>query len=270
VASAHRELSFPPLPASIPPAIVQFIAELTAKDPAARPESAKTAAWRAAQLRDQLTGGPATAHEPQPWAPVGWAPATPAPAPSRGAGTNHPTLVTELPAAELDQLSPPRRRRAGLVAAAVVALAIAITAGVAFAQRGGSGPTRKPVAVAHASAPAVRLVDVQRSALIGQPTQVAVQQLRAKGFRVQVQLDPTFSQRPGEVVAVHPAGPQPAGSLVTIVSSTWPGGFGFGHHHHHHFGGNGNGGNGNGGGGQGGNDANNSDGNGFIGNVLGG
>jgi len=266
VASAHRELAFPPLPASIPPAIAQFIAELTAKDPAARPESAKAAAWQAARLRDLLAGPPATGRDPQPWAPVGSAPATPGfgPGLSREAGVNHPTLVTELPAAELDQQGSPRRRRAALVAAGVIALAIAITAGMAFAQSGGSGPARKPVAVAHTSAPAARLVDVQRAALLGEPTAQAVGQLRAEGFRVSVRLDQTFSETPGHVVAVDPAGPQPAGSLVTVVSSTWPHGFGFGHHHHH-FGGNGNGGNGNG---KGGNDA--SEGNGFIGNVLGG
>jgi eukaryotic-like serine/threonine-protein kinase len=262
VASAHRELTFPPLPASIPPAIAQFIAELTAKDPAARPASAEEAAWQAVRLRDQLAGLPAPDGDRRPSAPHGWVQAASGPGVSREAGTNYPTLVTELPQAEFGEHSRPRRHRTALVAAGVLALAIAITAGVALAQGGGPAPARKPAAVAHTSAPAVRLVDVQRAALIGQPTQVAVQQLRAQGFRVRVQLDPTFSQPPGQVVAVNPAGRQPAGSLVTIVSSTWPSGFGFGHHHHHHFGGNGNGGNGSGG--------NGNDGNGFIGNVLGG
>ncbi len=248
VAAAHRELTFPPLPAYVPPAIAQFIAQLTAKDPAARPASAEAAAGLAAHLRDQQMGLPPTGEELQPSAPGGWAAPASGFGPDfpRGAGANHPTVITELPAGDAGQ-HPPRRRRAGLVAAGVVALAIAVTAGVALAQ-GGSGSSPKPAADAHARAPTVRLVDVQRDALIGESTQVAVQQLRAEGFKVRVQWDRTFSEPPGQVVAVNPAGPQPAGSLVTIVATALPNGFGFGHHH---FGGGGfgNGGNGNGGGG---------------------
>jgi eukaryotic-like serine/threonine-protein kinase len=266
VAAAHREREFPPLPASVPPAIAQFIARLTAKDPAARPASAEETAQLATQLRDQQAGLPTAGQDSQlaaaPWlsAVSGLGPGVPG-----EAGAKHPTVVTELPPAGPGRHVP--RRRAGLVAAGVVALAIAIAAGVALAQ-GGSQPAAKPTADAHTSAPAVRLVDVQRAALIGQPTQVAVRQLRAEGFKVRVQLEQTFSEAPGQVIAVHPAGPLPAGSLVTIVASAWPSGFGFGHHHHHHFGGNGfgNGGNGNGNGGGG----NGNGGNGFIGNVLNG
>jgi eukaryotic-like serine/threonine-protein kinase len=256
VAAAHRERTFPPLPATVPPAIAQFIAQLTAKDPAARPASAEAAAWQAAHLRDQQSGLPPADQNLRPSAPGGWSPAAAgfgADVP-RGAGANHPTTVTQRPPEELRQTAP-RRRRAGLVAACVAALAIAITAGVAFAQAGGgSGTARKPAADPHTSAPAVRLVDVQRGALIGEPTRLAVRQLRAEGFRVRVRQDQTWSEPPGHVVAVTPAGPQPAGSLVTIVSATWPYGygFGFGHHHHHHFGGGGNGGNGFGGNGFGG------------------
>jgi eukaryotic-like serine/threonine-protein kinase len=254
VAAAHRELTFPPLPAHIPPAVAQFIAQLTAKDPAARPASAEATARMAADLRDQEAGLPPTGEGLQPSAPGGWA----ADASGfgadfpRGPGAGHPTLVTQLPPGHVGQ-HVPRRRRAGLVAAGVVMLAIAISAGVALAQ-GGSGPSSKPTADAHTHAPTVRLVDVQRDALIGEPTQVAERQLRADGFKVRVQLDRTFSEPPGQVVAVRPSGPQPAGSLVTIVATAWPDGFGFGHHHH--FGGFGNGGggggNGNGGGGFGG------------------
>ncbi len=258
VAAAHRELAFPPLPASVPPQIAQFIAQLTAKDPAARPASAQDVAWQAAQLRDQLAGLPPMDQRLQPSATGGWlAAASGAGADvSGGAAANHPTLITQVPPEE-PRHNAPGRRRAGLVAAGVVALAIAITAGVALAD-GGSGTARKPTADAHASAPAVRLVDVQQSALLGEPTQVAVQQLRADGFKVRVQLDQTFNAQPGQVIAVHPAGPQPAGSLVTVVASAWPDGFGFGQHHHHFGGGNGNG-NGNG-----------NNGNGFGGNALGG
>jgi tRNA A-37 threonylcarbamoyl transferase component Bud32 len=236
VASAHRELAFPPLPASTPPGVAEFIAQLTAKDPAARPASAGVASHRAAELRDQLMGW--QTHAPQA-GPVAQAEFPVA------AGTNHPTLITELPSAEGGPADPPRRRRSVLVAAGIAAAAIAVIAGLAFAN-GGSPSTPPAASTPKPTAPAVRTVDVERAALIGEPVRLAVRQLRAAGFQVRVRLTPTWQARPGQVVAVTPAGKQPQGSLVTVTAATWPG-----WHHHHHGQGQGNGGgdgNGNGGG----------------------
>src|SRR6266536_2494155 len=47
VAAAHRYRPLPPLPAGVPPGAAALVAELTAKDPAARPASAAAAAGRA-------------------------------------------------------------------------------------------------------------------------------------------------------------------------------------------------------------------------------
>src|SRR5262249_34731486 len=54
VAMAHRDVPLPPLPGTVPAEAAKLIAELTAKDPAARPASAGDVARRAARLRDAM------------------------------------------------------------------------------------------------------------------------------------------------------------------------------------------------------------------------
>src|SRR5215469_3570644 len=56
IAVAHSQRALPPLPASVPAPVAAFIAELTTKDPAARPANARLVSARAAQLRDSLAG----------------------------------------------------------------------------------------------------------------------------------------------------------------------------------------------------------------------
>ena len=56
VALAHRERPLPPLPPDVPAGIAALVADLTAKDPAARPASAAEVAARAEQLRADLGG----------------------------------------------------------------------------------------------------------------------------------------------------------------------------------------------------------------------
>ena len=58
VAVAHRDRDLPALPPTVPVAVTHLVADLTAKDPAARPASAGEVAVRAGQLRD---------HPGQPW-----------------------------------------------------------------------------------------------------------------------------------------------------------------------------------------------------------
>jgi eukaryotic-like serine/threonine-protein kinase len=61
VAIAHMEREMPPLPASVPGRVAALVAELTRKDPQARPSSAEEVAARAEGLRTMLAGsGPAT------------------------------------------------------------------------------------------------------------------------------------------------------------------------------------------------------------------
>ena len=56
VALAHLDRGIPALPASVPPAVAGLVAELTRKDPAARPRSAWDVAVRAEHLRVTLSG----------------------------------------------------------------------------------------------------------------------------------------------------------------------------------------------------------------------
>src|ERR1700728_1857848 len=107
VALAHRDCPLPPLPAELPPEVVDFVMQLTAKDPRWRPGRADEVAWRASQLRDDLTaGGP------------------PAPAPPPAALPRTPTLavIPVAPSAVVAGLTPASRRlrprrRAALVSA---------------------------------------------------------------------------------------------------------------------------------------------------------
>jgi eukaryotic-like serine/threonine-protein kinase len=57
VAAAHRDLPLPPFPHAVPAEAAQLVAELTAKNPAARPASAQEVATRAARLRQDMASG---------------------------------------------------------------------------------------------------------------------------------------------------------------------------------------------------------------------
>jgi serine/threonine-protein kinase len=57
VAIAQRECPLPPLPASLPAELAEFVMVLTAKDPRWRPGSAREVANRASWLRDCLVSG---------------------------------------------------------------------------------------------------------------------------------------------------------------------------------------------------------------------
>jgi len=62
VALAHREQPLPPLPSSVPADVAALVADLTAKDPSARPASAGEVAERAEYVRDMLTAPGAVRH----------------------------------------------------------------------------------------------------------------------------------------------------------------------------------------------------------------
>jgi serine/threonine-protein kinase len=65
VALAHQYQSLPPLPPAVPLPAAALVAELTARDPAARPADAGEVAARAARLRDALSS--AAASQADPW-----------------------------------------------------------------------------------------------------------------------------------------------------------------------------------------------------------
>ena len=64
VALAHRDRPLPPLPPSVAADVGAFVMQLTAKDPAWRPDSAADVAVWAGQLRDGLTAGPRNGPHP--------------------------------------------------------------------------------------------------------------------------------------------------------------------------------------------------------------
>ena len=75
VALAHRDRPLPPLPDTVPAAVAALVGQLTAKDPAQRPERAGVVASQAARLRDQMA---AAGHQVDGWpaAPVAAPPGT--------------------------------------------------------------------------------------------------------------------------------------------------------------------------------------------------
>jgi len=93
---------------------------------------------------------------------------------------------------------------------------------------------------------AARMVTVRPGSLIGEPVNVARDQLRRVGLAVRVHWQRTSQQPAGTVVSVWPGGQAPAGSVVTVTGALpprQPGG-----EDHSRGGGNANGGDDNGGG----------------------
>jgi hypothetical protein len=79
---------------------------------------------------------------------------------------------------------------------------------------------------------------VHRAALIGQPLTMAARQLRRHGLKVRVRWQLSAAVPGGTVLAVQPAGPRPAGSVITLIGavpppSPAPGDHGHGHGHGH-------------------------------------
>ena len=80
VALAHRNRPLPPLPAAVPADVAALVAELTARDPLARPRGAGEVARRACRLRDVMNSRATLPLEaqPDPLAGLVWAgPASP-------------------------------------------------------------------------------------------------------------------------------------------------------------------------------------------------
>jgi eukaryotic-like serine/threonine-protein kinase len=240
-ALAHRAQPLPPLPATVPAEVADFVAQLADKDPAHRPGSAAEVASRAWQLRNGLAGQDA---RPRPL-PSGQA--------NYRAPGGRPTSV--LPA-QPSSAQPPSgqpssaqplgsRTRRAAIAAACLALALGglILASTTLSSLGSSP---RPPASAHGSGSAtvpgprtsaVLAVDVNGAALTGEPVRRAARDLRRQGLAVSIVWESTDQQLPGRVVRVEPAGRVPRGSLVTVVgarqraASSPPGDSGHGQHH---------------------------------------
>jgi len=250
ILAAHRDRPLPPLPPDVPPGLATLAAELTAKDPAARPASAAVVAERAGHLRDTLAHGTVIHGGPGD---------TPPPAPA--ADTQPATLIQTLPPARADHHAarrPPihRRLRGGrpgpgrslALALAAVALVAGLAGWLLASASGGpspASPAGPPAARAASGPPASRTVTVHRGSFIGRPVSAVREQLRLLGLRSRVDWIPTSQQPPGMVVSVRPTGHLPAGATVLLTAAARPSQHGNGNGQ-----GNGNGnGNGNGDGG---------------------
>ncbi len=248
VAIAHRERPLPPLPPAVPAAAARLVAEMTDRDPAARPAATEVAA-RASYLRDLLAGSSAGT---RPAIPArDWASPLPPDAAVRTASlptAADPVVRTaSLPTAAAPALHRPDRRprwAGGRTAAAAGLVAALVLVGLVLLLRPAGGPAA--AAGGHPTGASSRppaTVELAAGTLIGQPLSVARQRLDRLGLAMRVQWQ-RADAGPGTVLAVAPSGPVRAGSTVVVTVA------GPGHGHRHSRGdrgGGGGGGDGNGG-----------------------
>ena len=267
IALAHGQRALPPLPGHVPPAVAAFVADLTARDPADRPGSARLASVRAARLRDGL--------QAKRWPRHGLG-AHEAPTVA-AAAVDHPATLADMNPIWHDEaarayLPDPRPTARGwsrrgvmlaVAAASIVAGLIGWGVSAATSPAASHTPATPPSAQSHSAA----MVSVQANALVGQPVSMVVQQLQSLGLKTVIvwqqggqsgsgnyqstgdyqpsgNYQPSgSSQSPGQgtVISVVPSGPVPVGSVVTITAvQNQCSGDGCHHHHHHGDGGNGN------------------------------
>jgi serine/threonine-protein kinase len=206
VAVAHRDRPLPSLPGTVPADVAALVADLTAKDPLARPPGAGAVAERAGRLRDAMT--------------------------SRS--TLRLTIWPDRFAAQaqaLPKLAGPGRRLRGRMLsgrAAVLGAGALITAVIVGAllsgllgQAASRPPTAPPSATVAAGpgASAAGTVEVSSSSLAGQPVSAVRHQLQQLGLVVRVLLKPS-SQDPGTVLSVQPSGRVPVGSVIIITAAS--------------------------------------------------
>lgn len=233
VALAHRDLPLPPLPPGVPAHMAALIAELTAKNPAARPASAGEVARRAGLLRDAL--GPSVLARN--W-PSNLSAALPRPPTLTlgGADARTPTgppLADERPG-QLRSLRRKGQTRRVAAVAVPVATAVVLTGWLLTDLHGSTSPGRHSQAIASAPAGAhtsPTTVAVSGSALVGQPVTAVRRQLRQLGLQVRVAWQPTGHQLTGAVLSVQPAGQVPAGSTIQITAAIQAPGHDHGHQH---------------------------------------
>jgi eukaryotic-like serine/threonine-protein kinase len=251
VAIAHQERPLPPLPPAVPVAAARLVAEMTDRDPAARPAAPEVTA-RASYLRDLLAGSGAGA---QPGgAASAWA-SPPAPDPavrtaSLPAAADPVIRTATLPTAPAPTRHwpdrRPRRARWRTAAAAGLAAALVLLGLVLLLRPAGGPPAAAGGRPSSAGSRRPATVDLAAGTLIGQPLSVARRRLDRLGLGMRVRWRHSDAE-PGTVLAVAPSGPVRAGSTV-VVTAAWPG------HGHGHGDGDSGGGGGNGNGGsQGGN-----------------
>jgi hypothetical protein len=226
IALAHGQRELPALPWSVPAPVASFVAELTARDPAARPGSARLASARAAELRDLLTAGRLDQD--------GYI-ASHRAGPALTMALEYPGALGGAPspwyADDVDGLPPARRpadrawpRRRVALAIAAASIVAGLGGWLVSTATGGATPALTPPpsspAASRSSSPATEMVTVDSSALIGQPVAAVEDMLRSLGLQPQVSwvTQGDQSQDPGTVISVQPSGPVPTGSTVIVTA----------------------------------------------------
>jgi len=276
IALAHGQRALPPLPGHVPPAVAAFVADLTARDPADRPASARLVSAQAASLRDSLTSGRRPRHGVTP---------SQDPMTATLAAADHPATLADMnpvwhertARSYLPDPQPEARgwSRRGVLLAVAAASIVAGLIGWGISSATNPGPGRTPSTPPAASKSHSALtVSVPLNGLVGQPVSAVVQQLQSLGLRTVIvwqqgggqsngngngyyqpdgstqqpgNYQPSgFNQSPGQgtVVSVTPTGPVLVGSVVTITAVQANNG-GDGHCHGDGCNGNGNGNGGN-------------------------
>jgi serine/threonine-protein kinase len=201
IVAGHLHRQLPPLPAGVPSGLADLISIMTDKDPAMRPANAAVVAEYASALRDAM----ATGRSPERFASA---------------------LVPTYP--QTRKTEPPRRRRAMAAAAATtVAAGLAgwLVPGLLATAPGGGHPAvqaaparSSPPAGSGTTGPALKTVQVNASALVGQPLGTVLARLRALGLQPLLQW--TRSTLPtGTVMQVMPDGPVAPGSTIMVLAA---------------------------------------------------
>jgi serine/threonine-protein kinase len=272
VAAAHRDLPLPPFPHAVPAEVAQLVADLTAKNPAARPASAREVATRAVRLREDIASGvggaaagwlysvpdtvadiPAPAPAPRLNPTLGWRAGRGPPARPSGPGVRHRQAGGSAGTRPAGRAGGPGRWIAG---AASVASASPcwrrsrwLLPRPAAPRPGGPrgrhpAPPTAPSAsgdaepvTAPSTEPAPAAVEVTAASLIGEPLGQVRQQLQMLGLSIRVQKHRSHRET-GTVLAVMPNGKvRPASIIVVTVALMLDQGDNRHHHHHHGDGG---------------------------------
>jgi eukaryotic-like serine/threonine-protein kinase len=230
VALAHQNRDLPALPDDIPWEVAELVADLTERDPDARPASAAEVAVRARQLRDLLARSVTTAADPWP------AQAEARQQPSRTMTDMSTAALHGAAGAPVTRQEPRQARHPILLAVAVIALVVVGLGGwLVYANRPSANRQRPPAATQKTTPVTVGLVRVGGAALVGDPVREVAQRLHQLGLGVSLNWVLAPFQTPGTVLRVTPSGYARPGSTVVLTVT----------YRHQHGHGNGNGGNGN-------------------------
>lgn len=217
VSAAHRWRPFPPLSASVPAEVVLLVSELTARDPALRPRSAREVAERAAALH------PGSAREP---ALPGWPGSVLAAARPDVAETVALTDFTGqgVPGEPASRIRPMAMRRHRWWRAGVAWLAIAaalVTVGLIGWRVGLIDASGSPTTVARRPAPSPSSpgVALNSAALVGLPASNVLADLQRLGLRPRLVHVATSAEPPGTVLSVQPGGVLALGTVVTVTAT---------------------------------------------------